>query len=67
MLSSQARKTFAPLARAGLLLIPVRDVLSIGVWCAGLSGHGVTWRTRNYNVQSGGRMDESPVNCNDLV
>ncbi|HZZ65274.1 MAG TPA: bacteriohopanetetrol glucosamine biosynthesis glycosyltransferase HpnI [Candidatus Baltobacteraceae bacterium] len=67
MLSAQARKTFAPSARAGLWLVPVRDVLSLGVWCAGLSGHGVTWRTRNYNVQSGGRMDESPVNCNDLV
>lgn len=51
-----ARKTFAPTTRAALWLLPVRDVLNIGVWCAGMSGRAVTWRTSEYRVQPGGRM-----------
>ena len=33
-----------------LWLIPVRDFLSLGVWCASLLGRTVRWRERRFRV-----------------
>ncbi len=56
----EAQKTFAPEGRATLWLIPVRDALSVGVWCAGFLGRNVTWRGDPYCVNGDGRMDPVP-------
>ncbi len=37
-------------------LLPVQDVLSLGVWCAGLFGKRVAWRDRVYELTRDGRM-----------
>ncbi len=37
-------------------LVPVQDVLSLGVWVAGLFGSRVRWRDREYELTQDGRM-----------
>lgn len=37
-------------------LVPVQDVLSLGVWCAGFFGKRVAWRDRVYELTRDGRM-----------
>lgn len=60
LLHAEARKTFAPQARDAMWLLPVRDALSFGVWCAGLSGQRVAWRQRDYAVDANGRLVGNP-------
>lgn len=60
LLHLEARKTFAPQVGATPWLVPVRDALGIGVWCAGLSGHRVAWREQDYAVDANGRLLGSP-------
>lgn len=56
LVHDQARRTFAPSTRAAMWLLPVRDFLTLGVWCAGLSGRAVTWHASRYTVNPDGRM-----------
>jgi ceramide glucosyltransferase len=44
-------------SRASLLLLPLRDVLSVVVWCAGIGGRRVEWRGEKYRLRSGGRLE----------
>jgi ceramide glucosyltransferase len=67
LLHEEARKTFAPHIRAVPWLVPVRDFLSVGVWCASFLGRGITWRGGGYHVYGDGRMVASPNKCNDSV
>lgn len=60
LLHEEARKTFAPHVRRSPWLIPVRDVLSVGVWCSSFLGRGVAWRGDRYRVNSEGRMVAGP-------
>ncbi len=66
-LQSEARKTFAPGRRAELGLIPVRDCLSLWVWCAGFSGRRVVWRRDRLRVDAAGRLVCDPIDCKDSV
>jgi hypothetical protein len=51
-----ARKSLG-LARDGAgWLIPLRDFLSFGQWCASYFGRRVVWRSRGMSVQPDGRM-----------
>jgi ceramide glucosyltransferase len=36
-----------------LWLIPVRDLVWVGVWIAGLAGHAVTWRGDKFQLRDG--------------
>jgi ceramide glucosyltransferase len=67
LLHCEARKTFAPQARVGLWLLPVRDFLTVGVWCASFLGRGVTWKGDRYRVGACGRMPGRPSECNNSV
>ena len=60
LLHEEAQKTFAPRVRGGVWLLPVRDALSVGVWCAGLSGQRVAWRDHDYAVDANGRLVGNP-------
>ena len=60
LLHAEARKTFAPQVRDTIWLLPVRDALSFGVWCAGLSGQRVAWKDRDYAVDANGRLVGNP-------
>jgi ceramide glucosyltransferase len=42
--------------RRWLIWLPVRDVLSALVWCAGAVGHRVVWRGEEYILQPDGRL-----------
>lgn len=61
LLHEEARKTFAPHTRHSPWLIPVRDALTLGVWCASFLGRNVAWRGDRYCVNSDGRMVGSPA------
>jgi ceramide glucosyltransferase len=67
LLHEEARKTFAPRTGGSLWLIPVRDFLSVGVWCSSFLGRRVTWREERYRVDGDGRMLGGPEECNDCV
>ncbi len=43
-----------------LWLLPLRDVLSPGVWLAGYAGRNVTWRGRRLRVTRGGILQVEP-------
>jgi ceramide glucosyltransferase len=43
--------------RRWLIWLPVRDLLSALVWCAGAVGRTVVWRGETYVLQSGGRLE----------
>ncbi|HIC88742.1 MAG TPA: glycosyltransferase [Anaerolineae bacterium] len=43
-------------ARRWLVWLPIRDMLSTLIWCAGAIGQHVTWRGEEYVVQQDGRM-----------
>lgn len=34
-------------------LIPLRDLIAVGVWIASFAGHKVTWRGKEFNLQDG--------------
>ena len=61
LLHEEARKTFAPHTRRSPWLIPVRDALTLGVWCASFLGRNVAWRGDRYRINSDGRMVGSPA------
>jgi hypothetical protein len=42
--------------RATPWLIPLRDGLGLGVWCAAFLGKRVRWRDSRYEVKAGGHM-----------
>ncbi|MCD6289808.1 MAG: bacteriohopanetetrol glucosamine biosynthesis glycosyltransferase HpnI [Anaerolineae bacterium] len=43
-------------SRRWLLLLPIRDMLSALVWCAGAMGRKVTWRGESFLVTRDGRL-----------
>jgi ceramide glucosyltransferase len=67
LLHKEGRKTFAPTVQSNPMLIPVRDALSLGVWCASFLGQRVAWRGDRYRVHADGRMVGSTEECNDSV
>lgn len=59
-LHREGEKSFAPAPGAALWLVPVRDVLSFGVWCAGLAGRRIAWRDQDLAVNADGRLLDTP-------
>jgi ceramide glucosyltransferase len=51
-----ARDVLAPYLPPAPGLIPVRDGLSLGVWCSAFVGRRVGWRGASYAVSADGRM-----------
>ena len=43
-------------ARRYLWLTPVQDVLSFGLWCAGLFGSGIQWRDQSFRLMKDGKL-----------
>jgi ceramide glucosyltransferase len=43
-------------SRTHLALVPIRDILSALVWCAGAVGRGVSWRGERFVLSRDGRM-----------
>ena len=43
--------------RAALLLVPLRDLLSFVVWCAGAVGNRITWRGALFKLRRDGRLE----------
>lgn len=41
-------------------LLPLRDVLSFGIWILGYAGRGITWRGRKMKILRNGMLTESP-------
>jgi len=39
-----------------LWLLPVRDLLAVGIWAAAFLGHTVTWRGETFRITSEGKM-----------
>jgi ceramide glucosyltransferase len=37
-------------------LVPLREVISFGVWCASLMGNGIHWRGRDFVVERNGQL-----------
>jgi ceramide glucosyltransferase len=67
LLHQESRKTFAPHTGVRMWLLPVRDFLSVGVWCASYLGRAVTWKGARHRVDAYGRMPGRPIECNDSV
>jgi ceramide glucosyltransferase len=44
-------------ARVHVLLLPVQDLLSFGLWVAGFFGNHITWRGRRYLLNRDGRFE----------
>lgn len=44
-----------------LWLLPIRDLLSFGVWLVGYAGKDVTWRGRRLRVMSNGLLSDRPT------
>lgn len=42
--------------KRNLFLLPMRDILSLAVWCISLCGNTVEWRGNTYNVSRDGKM-----------
>ncbi|HET7815412.1 MAG TPA: bacteriohopanetetrol glucosamine biosynthesis glycosyltransferase HpnI [Candidatus Baltobacteraceae bacterium] len=57
---TEAHRILAPRQRASSHLLPVRIVLSLGVWCAAFSGRRVGWRGTEYAVDAEGRLVGNP-------
>lgn len=51
-----ARKLQDPSVRKWILLVPLRDIVSFGLWVAGFFGRTVEWRGMRYRVDRGGRL-----------
>ena len=47
-----------PLLRGAWLWLPLRDLLTAGVWLAALVGRRVSWRGRHFALRPGGRLQE---------
>lgn len=48
-------------ARRSLIWLPVRDLLSAAVWCAGSVGRQVVWRGERFVLERDGRMHALPT------
>ncbi|MDB5298831.1 MAG: hpnI [Phycisphaerales bacterium] len=46
---------------ANLLLLPLRDVMSLAVWCAGSVGSAITWRGQRFRLLRDGRLAAPPA------
>jgi ceramide glucosyltransferase len=46
----------------GLLLVPLRDLISFIVWCAALCGNRVEWRGKIFELTRNGKMRPLPPN-----
>lgn len=51
-----AARLFLKAPGSNAALIPLRDALSLGVWCAAWPGQSVRWRTAEYAVSADGRL-----------
>jgi ceramide glucosyltransferase len=51
-----ARYTDDNLLRQTLIWLPLRDLLTFGVWCAGVIGREVRWREQRFLVRADGRL-----------
>jgi ceramide glucosyltransferase len=38
---------------SGLWLIPIRDLIAVGIWIASFAGHTVTWRGDKFELKDG--------------
>ncbi len=56
----QAEKTLGPSVPASAFLVPFRDGLTIGAWCAAFLGRRIGWRGAVYAVAADGRMLGGP-------
>ncbi len=45
-----------PQSRGNVWLLPLRDLLSFGVWIASFFGSAVEWRQQNFNIEANGLM-----------
>jgi ceramide glucosyltransferase len=43
-----------------LWLLPIRDMLSFGVWCASFFGRRVEWRGKSYRIVEDGKLEPVP-------
>lgn len=50
-------------ARRSILWLPLRDLMSAIVWCAGALGRQVVWRGERFALQRDGRMQPLPVSA----
>jgi ceramide glucosyltransferase len=48
-------------SRRWLFLLPIRDMLSALVWCAGLLGRVVVWRGERFILEADGRLSQLPA------
>jgi ceramide glucosyltransferase len=56
LLHFEGRNTFAPHIRPTPWLIPLRDMLSAGIWVTAFLGKRVRWRNSGFEVKAGGQM-----------
>ncbi|NOZ29420.1 MAG: glycosyltransferase [Chloroflexi bacterium] len=47
-------------SRKWLILLPIRDMLSVLIWCAGAMGRQVTWRGERFALTADGRLHPLP-------
>ncbi len=47
-------------SQAGLAFVPFRDLVGFAVWCTGLFGNTVEWRTDRFRLLRDGRMAKLP-------
>ena len=48
-----------------LWLLPLRDVVAMGVWVAGFAGNTIVWRGERF-VLKDGKLDEAGISCQGL-
>jgi ceramide glucosyltransferase len=48
-----------PEALSDLWIVPIKDLIMAGIWCASLAGNEVDWGGRRFRLLGGGRMEES--------
>ena len=41
---------------SSLWLAPIKDILQIGIWVLAFTGNRITWRGKQFEVQSTGRL-----------
>jgi ceramide glucosyltransferase len=42
----------------GLVLLPLRDMVALGIWVAGFAGNTIVWRGERFAVK-GGRLEKA--------
>jgi ceramide glucosyltransferase len=56
-----------PVAKKFLLLVPLRDLLSFGLWCYGFIGNTFEWRGRRLKLTRGGKLIPLAVDSTEAV